>query len=145
MPAGYKLGHSRVCKCLSTEQRWVRHLHDNKIATYELFFASVLYIFLILPMQLFEYLAACQLIKKTLLCYSYDNSLPLPRLVSHKISSWDLFPRWSQTAIFVSCIEAVFSWAISGNFADNKITWRRHQMEIFSPLLALCVGHSPVT
>ena len=29
--------------------------------------------------------------------------------------------------------------------ADDIITWRRHQMEAFSALLAFCVGNSPVT
>ena len=50
------------------------------------------------------------------------------------------------------------SWILGKYFSDmiitknqndrtwkNKVPWWRHQMETFSPLLALCAGNSPVT
>ena len=36
------------------------------------------------------------------------------------------------------------SFFIQENAFESVITWRRHQMEIFSTLLAICAGNSPV-
>ena len=45
-------------------------------------------------------IAVFDTVKKSL-CYAQDNRLLPPKLVRHKISWWDLFPRLSQAAMFV--------------------------------------------
>ena len=80
--------------------------------------------FPILVRRLFKCLTACQLIKKKSLCYSQDNGLTLPKLVWHKISIRDLFPRWSQAAIFVfKCSEGVFVRFVSSTKLAGSISY----------------------
>ena len=48
---------------------------------------------------------------------------------------------WALTWLLLSAI-----WQALGIIAaEPSVTWWRHQMELFSALLAICVGNSPVT
>ena len=41
--------------------------------------------------------------------------------------------------------QGIGAYTLSGSRTDKIISWWRHQMEIFSALLAICAGNSPVT
>ena len=132
-----------------------RHLHCSGITACALcdltpsLFQLCLHVFPISVRQLFEYLTACQMIKKKLLSYSQDNGLPLPKFIRHKISLYDLFPRCNQAAIlYLRCSEGVFvrhyHWGFSvqlGQSICGHIGWWSPQIASDCKLVAFCRKH----
>ena len=53
----------------------------------------------------------------------------------------------ASTALFNVCsvLQKIWLYYLNTTSNDTWYTWWRHQMEIFSALLALCAGNSPVT